>query len=96
MDVPLMSVLTRVCLEQECDGRYFENASVRPPPLPSCRHNLAHKRQSRPDSGLGFQAKVLKKKLRVPFSPGSSGDTPPCKFTSVILHGAVRSSYTGL
>jgi hypothetical protein len=30
------------------------------PGLPRCRVNMAHRRQSRPDSGLGFQVKVLK------------------------------------
>ena len=30
------------------------------PPSTSCRANMAHTRQSRPDSGLRFQAKALK------------------------------------
>ena len=30
--IPVMTFLTRSCFEQECDRRYFENASVRPPP----------------------------------------------------------------
>jgi len=36
-----------------------------------CRANMAHVRQSRPDSGLGFQVKVLKPFKVVPFSLGS-------------------------
>ena len=34
---------------------------------------MAHIRQSRPNSGLGFQVKVLKTFLRVPSSLGSGG-----------------------
>ena len=35
-----------------------------------CRANMAHIRQSRPDSGLGFQAKVLKTFRDVPYLIG--------------------------
>ena len=36
-----------------------------------CRANMAHIRQSRPDSGLGSQANVLKRFKVVPFSLSS-------------------------
>jgi len=36
-----------------------------------CRANMAHIRQSRPDSGLGFQTKVIVTFEVVPSSPGS-------------------------
>ena len=41
-----------------------------------CRANMASIRQSRPDSGLGFQVKALKNFLVVPSSleRGTSGD----------------------
>ena len=35
--------------------------------------NMAHMRQSRPDSGLGFQVKVLTTIQGVPFSLGNVG-----------------------
>jgi len=41
------------------------------PPRPRCRASMAHIRQSRPDSGLGFQANVLKPFKGVPSSLGS-------------------------
>jgi len=56
------------------------------PPSFRCRANMAHVRQSRPDSGLGFQAKVLKIFSSVPssFGPGveplpSCQDPPRCR-----------------
>jgi len=48
--------------------------------LAGCRANMAHIRQSRPDSGCGFQVKVLKTFQVFPSSLGSGtrhGDTPP-------------------
>ena len=38
-----------------------------------CRANVAHVRQSRPDSGRGFQAKVVETVNAVPSSLGSGG-----------------------
>ena len=38
----------------------------RRPPTPRCRANMAHIRESRPDSGFGFQVKVLKTVYGVP------------------------------
>ena len=56
-------------------------ADVVIPPVPAappsrvrgmrCRTSMAHTRQSRPDSGLGFQVKVLKTFQVVPSSLGS-------------------------
>ena len=43
------------------------------------RTNVAHTRQSRPDSGLGLQVKVLKPYFAVPSSRGSG---PPSLFSS--------------
>ena len=37
---------------------------------------MAHIRQSRPDSGIGFHVKVLKTFQVVPFSLGSGEDSP--------------------
>jgi hypothetical protein len=60
---------------------------------------VAHPRQSRPYSGLGFQVKVLKTRYVVPSSAvitgegGScpsqqkNGDTNPCRMTGLTLHG---------
>ena len=62
----------RVCLlltpppqpqEEDCSG-------CRPPARVRCRANSAHLRQSRPDSGSGFQAKVLQTLEVVPSSLG--------------------------
>ena len=41
--------------------------------LAFCRANVAHARQTRPDSGPGFQAKVLTPIQVVPSSLGSGG-----------------------
>ena len=51
-EVEEVDLLARVCLEQPC-LRILLSAF-------GFRANLEHIRQSRPDSGHGFQAKVLK------------------------------------
>ena len=60
---------------------------------------MAHVRQSRPDSGLGFQVKDLESFQDVPSSLGSdtfqqggrfSEDESPCRMTGVTLHIHVR------
>ena len=62
----------RVIKKKESQYRGLDNPEFRPVPslaiqagtlfssLPRCRANSAHIRQSMPDSGLGFQVKVLK------------------------------------
>jgi len=44
-----------------------------------CRANMARKRQSRPDFGLGFQVKVLKTFEVVPSSLGSGSPGSLCE-----------------
>ena len=50
-----------------------------------CRANVAHIKQSRPDSGLGVQVKVVKTFQVVPTSLGSGADG--------IQHGRDRVLY---
>ena len=74
------------------------------PPKPLERPNLAHMRQSRPDSGRCLLVKVLIPCKCAPCLLGSGKDSlwgynPVCKVTPVILPGVVsplRSSDTGL
>ena len=47
-------------------------------PKSRCRPNMAHIRQSRPDSGLGFQVKFVKTFQVVPFALGSGKSTVVC------------------
>ena len=50
--------------------------SFQPGEAEHCRTNVVHILQSRPDSGLGLQVKVLKIVLVVPSSLGSGTDRP--------------------
>ena len=49
--------------------------------------NEAHTRQSRPDSGLGFQVNVLKTFLRVPSSLGRLPDSSVVQLDELVLLG---------
>ena len=53
-----------------------------------CRANSAHVRQSRPDSGLGFQVKVFKLFQGVPSSLGSGGCSSLCVDTGAWVQKA--------
>ena len=50
-----------------------------------CRANVAHVRQSRPDSGLGFQVNVLKITRVVPSSLGSGFGGQPANLTGTSI-----------
>ena len=62
--------------------------SMKPQPPTRCRANVAHVRQSRPDSGLGFQVKVLNTLQGVPFSLGSG---QPQNLLPLLLYSHYRS-----
>ena len=58
-----------------CSQLQFELALAIHPPR--CRANMAHIRQPRPDSGIGFQVKVLKPFSVVPSSLGRGHTSAP-------------------